>query len=188
MIQAHEIQGCLAIENSFNQWGLDHVLLVKAATAAVAAKLLGGDKKQIQDSLSQAWIDSSPLRTYRHAPNTGSRKSWAAGDSTRRGVQLAWMTMQGETGYATPLTAKHWGFQDVLMDGAAVQLSRPLGSYVMENILFKVSFPAEFHAQTAVEAAFQLHPRVKGKWDRIKKIQVQTHKSAIRIIDKTGPP
>ncbi len=187
MIKAHEIQGILALENSFNRIGFDHVILVKVATAAVATKLLGGDKKQIQDALSQAWIDAGPLRTYRHAPNTGSRKSWAAGDATSRGVQLAWMTMQGEKGYQTPLTAKQWGFYDVLREGKPFGFRRELGSYVMENILFKISFPAEFHAQTAVEAAIALHPEVKEKWDHIEKIDIVTHESAMRIIDKTGP-
>ncbi len=187
MIQAHEIQGCLALENSFNRIGFDHVILVKVATTALATKLLGGDEKQIQDALSQAWIDTGPLRTYRHAPNTGSRKSWAAGDATRRGVQLAWMTHQGEMGYATPLTAPKWGFEDVLLQGKPLQLNGELGSYVMENVLFKISFPAEFHAQTAVEAAFQLYPDVKKKWDQIEKIEIHTHESAIRIIDKKGP-
>lgn len=187
MIKAHEIQGCLALENSFNRIGFDHVILVKIATAAIATKLLGGDEKQVQETLSQAWIDTGPLRTYRHAPNTGSRKSWAAGDATRRGVQLAWMTLQGEMGYATPLSAPHWGFEDVLMQGKPIKLTGDLGSYVMENILFKISFPAEFHAQTAVEAAFQLYPDVKKKWDLIDKIEIHTHESAMRIIDKTGP-
>lgn len=187
MIKAHEIQGILALENSFNRIGFDHVILVKVATAAIATKLLGGDEKQIRDALSQAWIDAGPLRTYRHAPNTGSRKSWAAGDATSRGVQLAWMTMQGEDGYQTPLTAKHWGFYDVLRNGKPFTFGQELGSYVMENVLFKVSFPAEFHAQTAVEAAIELYPEVKEKWDTIDKIEISTHESAIRIIDKTGP-
>ena len=187
MIKAHEIQGCLALENSFNRIGFDHVLLVKIATTAIATKLLGADETQIQESLSQAWIDAGPLRTYRHAPNTGSRKSWAAGDATRRGVQLAWMTLQGEMGYATPLSAPNWGFEDVLMGGKPIELTRDLGSYVMENVLFKISFPAEFHAQTAVEAAFQLYPDIKKKWDKIEKIEIHTHESAIRIIDKKGP-
>lgn len=187
MIQAHEIQGCLALENSFNRVGFDHVLLVKVATAALTAKLLGGDEKQIQDTLSQAWIDAGPLRTYRHAPNTGSRKSWAAGDATRRGLQLAWITIQGEMGYATPLSAPRWGFNDVLMGDHPVRLESKLESYVMENVLFKISFPAEFHAQTAVEAAIKLYPKVKNKWDKIDKIEIHTHESAIRIIDKKGP-
>ncbi|ADI38825.1 2-methylcitrate dehydratase [Waddlia chondrophila 2032/99] len=187
MIQAHEIQGCLSLENSFNRVGLDHVLLVKVATAALATKLLGGDEKQIQDALSQAWIDIGPLRTYRHAPNTGSRKSWAAGDAARRGVQLAWITLQGEEGYSTPLTAPYWGLNDVLMKENPIQLKGNLGSYVMENVLFKIAFPAEFHAQTAVEAAIQLYPDVKKKWDQIEKIEIHTHESAIRIIDKKGP-
>jgi 2-methylcitrate dehydratase len=187
MIKAHEIQGCLALENSFNRIGFDHVILVKVATAAIATKLLKGDEEQIQEAISQAWIDTGPLRTYRHTPNTGSRKSWAAGDATSRGVQLAWMTHQGEMGYATPLSAPHWGFEDVLLKGEALKLTGDLGSYVMENILFKISYPAEFHAQTAVEAAIQLYPQLNKKWDLIEKIEIQTHESAIRIIDKSGP-
>jgi 2-methylcitrate dehydratase len=167
MIQAYEIQGVLALENSFNRVGLDHVLLVKIASTAVAARLLGGSRDEIINAVSNAWIDSAALRTYRHAPNTGSRKSWAAGDATSRAVHLALMARKGEMGYPSALTAKTWGFQDVLYPGQSKSSSaRPLGSYVMENILFKVSFPAEFHAQTAVEAAIQLHPMVASAWMR----------------------
>ncbi|WP_026685059.1 2-methylcitrate dehydratase [Heyndrickxia coagulans] len=187
MIKAHEIQGVLALENSLNRVGLDHVLFVKVATAAVATKMLGGGKKEIMNAVSHAWIDNGPLRTYRHAPNTGSRKSWAAGDATSRGVALALIAMKGEMGYQTPLSAPGWGFQDVMFKGKELKLARPLGSYVMENVLFKVSYPAEFHAQTAAEAAVKLHPVVVGKLDQIKHITITTHESAIRIIDKKGP-
>ena len=164
MIKAHEIQGCLALENSFNRIGLDHVVLVKVASVAVVAQLLGGTRDQIIDALSQAWVDGQALRTYRHAPNTGSRKSWAAGDATSRAVWLAFLTLKGEMGYPTALTAKTWGFYDVLFRGEPFRFQRPIGqwgSYVMENVLFKISFPAEFHAQTAAECAMQLHPHVK---------------------------
>ena len=187
IIKAHEIQGGLSLLNSFNRVGFDHVILVKVATAAVAAQMLGGDRDQIYDTLSQTFIDTGPLRTYRHAPNTGSRKSWAAADQTSRGVQFAWMTLQGEKGYATALSAPKWGLYDVLFKGKPFTLQRPFGSYVMENVLFKISFPAEFHAQTAVEAAIQLHPKLKGNYDAIKSIEISTHESAVRIIDKTGP-
>lgn len=187
MIKAHEIQGGLALLNSFNKVGLDHVILVKVATTAVVTAMLGGGRDQIIDALSNAWIDTGPLRTYRHAPNTGSRKSWAAGDATSRGVFLAWQTMLGEMGYPTALTTKKWGFYDVLMHGQEFKFQRPLTSYVMENILFKIAFPAEFHAQTAVECAFKLHPFIKDKLDQIKSITIETHDSAIRIIDKQGP-
>lgn len=187
MIKAHEIQGGLALENSFNRVGFDHVILVKVATTAVATQMLGGTRGQIIDALSNAWIDAGSLRTYRHAPNTGSRKSWAAGDATARGVQLALLTLRGEMGYPKALTAKQWGVHDVLLRGKPLRFQRPLGSYVMENILFKVAFPAEFHAQTAVECAVQLYPKVKGRWDEIDRISVETHESALRIIDKTGP-
>lgn len=186
-IKAHEIQGILALQNSFNRIGLDHVILVKVASTAVSTKLLGGTFDQIADAVSNAWIDTGSLRTYRHAPNTGSRKSWAAGDATSRGVQLAMFTMQGEMGYPSALTAKTWGFYDALFKGKPFVFQRPLGSYVMENILFKISFPAEFHAQTAVEAAFQLHPQVQGRWEDIQSIDILTHESAVRIIDKKGP-
>src|ERR1043165_4404902 len=162
MIEAHEIQGVLALENSFNREGLDHVLLVRIASTAVATKLLGGTREQIINAVSNAWADGGALRVYRHAPNTGSRKSWAAGDATARAVQHALMAIKGEMGYPTVLSAKTWGFSDVLFKGQSVKLARPFGSYVMENVLFKIAFPAEFHAQTAVEAAFKLHPQVRN--------------------------
>lgn len=187
IIKAHEIQGGLAILNSFNKIGFDHVILVKIATAAVATKILGGTHQQIMDAVSNAWIDTGPLRTYRHAPNTGSRKSWAAGDATSRGVFLAMITMKGEMGYPEALTAKHWGFYDVLFQGKPFAFERPLTSYVMENVLFKVDFPAEFHAQTAVECALQLHQIVKDHLDDISSILIETQEPAIRIIDKQGP-
>ncbi|MDP3070214.1 MAG: bifunctional 2-methylcitrate dehydratase/aconitate hydratase [Opitutaceae bacterium] len=187
MVKAHEIQGVLALENSFNRVGLDHVLLVRIASTAVATALLGGTREQIINALSHAWLDGSALRTYRHAPNTGSRKSWAAGDATSRAVRLALIALTGEMGYPSVLTAKTWGFQEVAFKGQPVKLARPLGSYVMEQILFKISFPAEFHAQTAVECAVQLHPLVKDKLAAIARIELTTHESAIRIIDKTGP-
>jgi 2-methylcitrate dehydratase len=187
MIQAYEIQGVLALENSFNRAGLDHVLLVKVASTVVNARLLGANRDQILNALSNAWIDGQALRTYRHAPNTGSRKSWAAGDAAARGVFLALLAQRGEMGYPSALTAKTWGFSDALFKGKPVTLGRPLGSYVMENILFKVSFPAEFHAQTAVEAAFRLHPQMKGRLDEIERVVITTQESAVRIISKTGP-
>ncbi|GEN87980.1 bifunctional 2-methylcitrate dehydratase/aconitate hydratase [Oceanobacillus sojae] len=186
-IKAHEIQGILALENSLNRVGLDHVLYVKIATTAVVTKMLGGGKEEIVNALSNAWIDNSSLRTYRHFPNTGSRKSWAAGDATSRAVRLALMAVKGEMGYQTALSAEGWGFQDVLFKGKELVLKRPLDSYVMENVLFKVSYPAEFHAQTAAEAAVQLHPEVIDRIDEIKEITISTHESAIRIIDKKGP-
>jgi 2-methylcitrate dehydratase len=186
-IKAYEIQGILALENAFNRVGLDHVILVKTATAAAATGLLGGDRQRIVNALSNAWIDSGPLRTYRHAPNTGARKSWAAGDATSRGVRLALMAMAGEPGYPTALTAPRWGFQDAVLGGQPLRVSRPFGSYVAENILFKVSFPAEFHAQTAVEAALALHELVKDRLERIHLIRIRTQESAMRIIDKRGP-
>ncbi len=187
MIQAHEIQGVLALNHAFNRAGLDHVLLVRVATTAVVTRMLGGTRDQILNALSNAWIDGGALRTYRHAPNTGSRKSWAAGDATSRGVRLALMALRGEMGYASALTAGTWGFQDVLFGGNAIELERPLGSYVMENILFKLSFPAEFHAQTAVEVAMSLHPHVTNRPDDVEKIVIETQEAAIRIIDKSGP-
>lgn len=187
MIKAHEIQGGLALQNSFNRIGFDHVILVKVATTGVVTSLLGGTHQQIVDALSNAWIDTGPLRTYRHAPNTGSRKSWAAGDATSRGVFLAMLTLQGEMGYSHALTAKKWGFYDVLFQGKPFVFQQPLTSYVMENILFKVNFPAEFHAQTAVECAFKLHPLIKHRISDIDSIVLETHESAIRIIDKEGP-
>ncbi len=183
MIKAHEIQGVLALENAFNRLGFDHVLLVKIASTAVATQLLGGTKEQIVDALSLAWADGAALRTYRHAPNTGSRKSWAAGDATSRATRLAWMVMQGEMGYPGILTAKKWGFYDCIMQGKPLKLSRPYGSYVMENVLFKISYPAEFHAQTAVECAVILHRQIMNKLDQIEKIALTTHESAIRIIN-----
>ena len=187
MIKAHEIQGVLALENSFNRVGLDHVVLVKVATTAVATKLLGGTQEEIINAVSNAWIDGQSLRTYRHAPNTGSRKSWAAGDATSRGVRLALMALKGEMGYPSALSAKTWGFYDVLFKGNEFKFQRPYGNYVMENVLFKISFPAEFHAQTAVECALKLHPEVSGRVDDIEKVVITTHESAIRIIDKQGP-
>jgi 2-methylcitrate dehydratase len=187
MIKAYEIQGIIALENSFNRAGLDHVILVKVASTAVATHLLGGSKSQIIDALSQAWVDGQSLRTYRHAPNAGSRKSWAAGDATSRAVRLAWLTLQGEMGYPSALTAKTWGFNDVLFKGNHLRVSRPYDAYVMENILFKISFPAEFHAQTAVECAIALHPEVIKKINQIDKIVLTTQESAVRIISKTGP-
>lgn len=187
MIKAHEIQGCLALENSFNRQGLDHVVLVKVASSAVASLLLGGDKMAIQKTLSQAFVDGQSLRTYRHAPNAGSRKSWAAGDATARAVRLALITQTGEMGYPSALTAPRWGFYDVLNDGQAFKFQRPYSSYVMENVLFKLSFPAEFHAQTAVECAVQLHPLVIERLTEIARIEIATHESAIRIISKQGP-
>lgn len=186
-VKAYEIQGVLALNNAFNRVGIDHVILVKVASTAVATWLLGGDHSQIVDALSNAWIDGHALRTYRHAPNAGSRKSWAAGDATSRAVRLALLVLQGEMGYPSALTAPKWGFHDVLFKGNPVTLERPLGSYVMENILFKVSFPAEFHAQTAVEAAMQLHPQVHDRIDQIERVELTTHESAIRIISKVGP-
>jgi 2-methylcitrate dehydratase len=179
--------GVFALENSFNRVGLDHVVLVKVATTGVAARLLGCTRDEIINALSNAWIDGPSLRTYRHAPNTGSRKSWAAGDATSRGVQLALMALKGEMGYPSALTAKTWGFYDAFFKGQPFRLSRSFGSYVMENILFKVSFPAEFHAQTAVEAALQLHPEVKDRLGEIEKVVITTQESALRIIDKKGP-
>lgn len=188
MIQAHEIQGVLALENSFNRVGLDHVLLVRIASTAVVTRMLGGTRDQIINALSNAFIDGGALRTYRHAPNTGSRKSWAAGDATSRAVRHALFALKGEMGYPSALTAKGWGFQDVLFKGNPVVIPQQgLGTYVMEQILFKISFPAEFHAQTAVEAAITLHPAVKGRLMEIARIEIETQESGKRIIDKTGP-
>ncbi len=187
MIKAHEIQGVLALNNSLNRVGLDHVHFVKIATTAVVTKMLGGGRTEINNALTNAWIDGASLRTYRHAPNTGSRKSWAAGDATSRGVRLAMMAMTGEMGYPSALSAPQWGFQDVLFKQKEVTLTRPLDAYVMENVLFKVAFPAEFHAQTAAECAVTLHPDVKDRLDDIDQILITTHESAIRIIDKVGP-
>ncbi len=187
MIKAYEIQGIMALENSFNRVGLDHVVLVKLATAAVVTGLYGGGKEEITDAVSQVWVDGQSLRTYRHAPNTGPRKSWAAGDATSRGVWLARMTMRGEPGYPSALTARKWGFYDVSFGGTPFGRQRPLGSYVIENILFKVAFPAEFHAQTAVECAIGLHGRVSDRLADIERIVITTQEPAIRIISKTGP-
>lgn len=187
MIRAHEIQGVLALENSFNRVGLDHVLLVRVATTAVVTRMLGGSRDDVINAVSHAWIDGGALRTYRHAPNTGPRKSWAAGDATSRGVRLALITLSGELGYPSALTAQTWGFQDVLFKGQPLRLGREFGSYVMENVLFKISFPAEFHAQTAVEAAIELHPRVAQRLDEVEKVVIETQESGERIIDKVGP-
>ena len=190
MIKAHEIQGCIALENSFNKAGLDHVVLVKVASTAVVAQMLGLTHEEILNAVSLAWVDGQSLRTYRHAPNTGSRKSWAAGDATSRAVKLALMAKTGEMGYPSALTAKTWGFYDVSFKGQPFTFQRPYGSYVMENVLFKISFPAEFHSQTAVEAAMILHKELVNAGrtiDDIKKITIRTHEACIRIIDKKGP-
>ena len=186
MIKAYEIQGILALANSFNRYGWDHVILVRLASTAVATALLDGTPEQITAALSQAFIDGATLRIYRHAPNTGSRKSWAAGDATSRAVRLAWLTMQGERGCPTPLTTPHWGFNDVILHGNPLQFVKPFTSYVMENILFKVAYPAEFHAQTAVECAIQLHAQVKNRLAEIEKIILKTQEPALRIINKQG--
>ena len=190
MIKAHEIQGCIALENSFNKVGLDHVVLVKVASTAVVAQMLGLTRDEIINAVSLAWVDGQSLRTYRHSPNTGSRKSWAAGDATSRAVRLALIAKTGEMGYPSVLSAKTWGFYDVLFKGNSFKFQRPYGSYVMEQILFKISFPAEFHSQTAVEAAMTLHGQLnklgKNAAD-IKKITIRTHEACIRIIDKKGP-
>ena len=187
MIKAHEIQGVIALQNSFNRVGLDHVVLVKVASTAVVASMLGLTRDEIINAVSLAWVDGQSLRTYRHSPNTGSRKSWAAGDATSRAVRLALIARTGEMGYPSVLTAKTWGFYDVLFKGAPFKFDRSYGSYVMENVLFKISFPAEFHAQTAVECAMQLHPLVRDRLADIRRITIRTHESAIRIIDKQGP-
>jgi 2-methylcitrate dehydratase len=187
MIKAHEIQGVLALENSFNRVGLDHVLLVRVASTAVVAHLLGATESQLVNAVSNAWIDGGALRTYRHAPNTGSRKSWAAGDATSRAVRLALIALSGEMGYPSALSAKTWGFSDVLFKGKPLSLPQAFGSYVMENVLFKISYPAEFHAQTAVEAAMTLHPQVQARLDDIERIVIETQEPGVRIIDKTGP-
>jgi len=187
MIKAHEIQGVMALENSYNRVGLDHVLLVRVATTAVVTRMLGGTREQVINAVSHAWIDGCALRTYRHAPNTGSRKSWAAGDATSRGVRLALIAMTGEMGYPSALTAKTWGYYDVLFKGRPFSLPQPFASYVMENVLFKISYPAEFHAQTAVEAAMALHADVKDRLDEIERIVIETQEPGVRIIDKTGP-
>ena len=187
MIKAHEIQGILALENSYNRVGLDHVLLVRVASTAVITRMLGGDRDQVLNAVSNAWIDGGALRTYRHAPNTGSRKSWAAGDATSRAVRLALIAMTGEMGYPSALSAPTWGYYDVLFKGNEFKFQRPYGSYVMENVLFKISFPAEFHSQTAVEAGMTLHKQVKDRIDDIDKVAIETQEAGVRIIDKTGP-
>jgi len=190
MVKAHEIQGVLALENSFNRVGLDHVVLVKVASTAVIAPMIGCSYDEVVNAISQAWVDGQSLRTYRHAPNTGSRKSWAAGDATARAVRLALISKTGEMGYPSVLSAKTWGFYDVLFKGQPFKFQRPFGSYVMEHVLFKISFPAEFHAQTAVEAALAVFQQMKSRGktaEDIKKIQIRTHEAAIRIIDKRGP-
>jgi 2-methylcitrate dehydratase len=190
MIKAHEIQGVIALENAFNRVGLDHVVLVKVASAAVCAWLMGGNRDEVINAVSQAFVDGQSLRTYRHTPNTGSRKSWAAGDATSRAVRLALFSIKGEMGIPSVLTAKGWGFYDALFKGKEFKFQRPYGSYVMENVLFKISFPAEFHSQTAVECAMNLHGTLQGMGktvDDIKKITIRTHEAAIRIIDKKGP-
>lgn len=187
MIKAHEIQGVLALNNSLNRVGIDHVLYVKVATTAVVTGMLGGSKQEIINAISNAWIDNGPLRTYRHFPNAGSRKSWAAGDATSRGVRLALMALKGEMGYPSALSTSNWGFQDVMFHNKEITIERELSSYVMENILIKISFPAEFHAQTAAECAVILYPEVKDRMGDIERIVITTHESAIRIIDKKGP-
>ncbi|MGG4606448.1 bifunctional 2-methylcitrate dehydratase/aconitate hydratase [Paenalcaligenes sp. Me131] len=190
MIKAHEIQGCIALENSFNKVGLDHVVLVKVASTAVVAHMLGLNREEIINALSLAWVDGQSLRTYRHSPNTGSRKSWAAGDATSRAVRLALIAKTGEMGYPSVLSAKTWGFYDVLFKGKPFTFQRPYGSYVMENVLFKISYPAEFHSQTAVECAMTIHEQLKAKGktaEDITKITIRTHEACIRIIDKKGP-
>ena len=187
MIKAHEIQGVLALENSLNRVGLDHVHFVKVASTAVVTGLLGGGEPEIIDAVSNAFADGGSLRVYRHAPNTGSRKSWAAGDATSRAVWLGLMAMKGEMGYPSVLSAEGWGFSDVLFKGKPFVRRQPYGAYVMENILFKIAFPAEFHAQTAVECAFKLHEEVRDGLAEIDEITITTHESAIRIISKTGP-
>lgn len=187
-IKAHEIQGCYALKNSFNRIGQDHVILVRLASTAVATAMLGGNKEQIVTAVSHSWVDNGALRTYRHAPNTGPRKSWAAGDACRRAVMHAINAVyRGVVGYPSALSAKTWGYYDVAFKGNAFQFERPFGSYVMENVLFKISYPAEFHAQTAVECAMQLHGAVAGKLGQIDKVVIETQEAGARIIDKTGP-
>jgi 2-methylcitrate dehydratase len=187
MIKAHEIQGVIALENSFNRVGLDHVLLVRIASTAAITRMLGGTRQQVINALSNAWLDGGALRTYRHAPNTGSRKSWAAGDATSRAVRHALISLAGEMGYPSALSARTWGFYDVLFQGKPFRRPRAYGSYVMENVLFKISYPAEFHAQTAVECAMQLHPAVRDRLAEVDRIVIETQESGVRIIDKTGP-
>ena len=187
MIKAHEIQGVTALENAYNRVGLDHVILVRVATSAVVTAMLGGTQEQVVNAVSNAWIDGGALRTYRHAPNTGSRKSWAAGDATSRGVRHALIAMTGEMGYPSALSAPTWGFFDVLFRGKPFVYRQGFGSYVMENVLFKISYPAEFHAQTAVECAMRLHPEVLDRLDSVDRIVIETQEPGVRIIDKTGP-
>jgi 2-methylcitrate dehydratase len=187
MIKAHEVQGVIALENCFNRAGLDHVMLVRIASTAISAQMLGCNREECLNAVSHAWLDGSALRTYRHAPNTGSRKSWAAGDATSRGLFLALMAQRGEMGYPSAITANGWGFQDVSFREKELVFNQPYGTYTMENILFKISFPAEFHAQTAVEAAIKLYPDVKDRLDQIDKIILKTQESADRIINKVGP-
>src|SRR5262245_17917272 len=187
MIKAHEIQGVTALDNSFNRVGLDHVILVRVASTAVVTRMLGGSREQVINAVSNAWIDGGALRTYRHAPNTGSRKSWAAGDATSRAVRHALIALTGEMGYPSALSAKTWGFYDVLFKGRPFGYPQGFGSYVMENVLFKISYPAEFHAQTAVECAMQLHPAVKDRLGEIESVVIETQEPGVRIIDKTGP-
>lgn len=187
MIKAHEIQGVIALENAFNRRGLDHVLLVRIASAAVATAMLGGSRDQVVNALSNAFVDGAALRTYRHAPNAGPRKSWAAGDATSRAVRHALLAMQDEPGYPAALTTPTWGFNDVVLHGESIRLARSFGSYVMENVLFKIAYPAEFHAQTAVEAAIALHAQVASRIDEIERITIETQEPGVRIIDKTGP-
>ena len=187
MIKAHEIQGILALENSFNRVGLDHVLLVRVASTAVVTAMLGGTVEQVINAVSNAWIDGGALRTYRHAPNTGSRKSWAAGDATARAVRHALIALTGEMGYPSALSAPGWGFQDALFKGKPLTIPQPLGSYVMENVLVKISYPAEFHAQTAVECAMTLHGQVRERLAEVERVVIETQEPGIRIIDKTGP-
>lgn len=187
MIKAHEIQGVLALNHAFNRVGLDHVLLVKVASTGIVTRILGGSKAQVIDALSQAFVDGQSLRTYRHAPNTGSRKSWAAGDACARAMQLALLTLKGEMGYPSAISEPRWGFEAVLFQQQALTLAQPLQSYVMENVLFKIAYPAEFHAQTAVECALQLYPQVQHRLHDINRIELFTHESAVRIISKQGP-
>lgn len=186
-IKAHEIQGCYALRNSFNCVGLDHVILVRLASTAVATRMLGGGKQEIVNAVSESWLDNGSLRAYRHAPNTGPRKSWAAGDACRRAVTHALNAIRGSVGYPSALSAKTWGFYDVAFRGRPFEFERPFGTYVMENVLFKLSYPAEFHAQTAVECAMRLHPQVCGRLERIDRVVIETQEAGRRIIDKTGP-
>jgi 2-methylcitrate dehydratase len=187
MIKAHEIQGVLALENSFNRVGLDHVILVKVASTAVVTALLGGTRDEVVNAVSNAWIDGHPLRVYRQAPNAGSRKGWAAADASSRAVMLGLMAVKGEMGYPSALSAETWGFYDALFRGEAFKVSQPYGSYIMENTLFKIAYPAGFHAQSAVECAIQLHPLVRDRLSAIERIEIDTHLACIRVLAKTGP-